>query len=262
MPSGKTSKQKRRAQRAQVPAAPTRRSAPLADRRLWVAAGAVAAVVVAIVLGVVLSSRGGDTAVSEGTTLPDAAEATALFEGIPQEGEALGRPGAPVTLVEFADLQCPFCREFAVEALPALVEEEVREGTLLIEFRGLRFLGADSERGLRAVLAAGRQDRLYELTELLYYNQGGENDGWLSQELVEAAARSIPGLDVAQLVDDMDSGEVSEAIEAHAAEAERLGVDSTPTVFVGETGGDLSRVELTSASDVDSIRQAIRAAAG
>ena len=46
----------------------------------------------------------------------------------------------------------------------------------------------------QAVLAAGLHNHLYELLELLYFNQGPENSGWLSQDVVEAAARSIPGL--------------------------------------------------------------------
>jgi protein-disulfide isomerase len=246
-----------------VPAhARQRGESPLADRRLWVVGGAVALILVAVVLGVVLTS-GDDTpsVAADGATLPDAAEATALFDGIAQSGTALGRPDAPVTLVEFADLQCPFCRQFAVEAMPTVVEEHIREGTVRMEFRGLSFIGPDSERGLRAVLAAGQQDRLYEMTELLYYNQGGENDGWLNDDLIQAAARSIPGVDVAQLVGDMDSGAVSDLIEEHAAEAQQRAVNSTPTVFVGRTGGDLTRVEMESATDVESITRAIEAAA-
>src|ERR687895_662573 len=74
---------------------------------------------------------------------------------------------APVTLVEFVDLQCPYCREFAVDAFPALVEKYVRTGKVRIELRGLAFLGPDSERGLRAGFAAGRQGRMFDLMELL-----------------------------------------------------------------------------------------------
>jgi len=242
-----------------------RRDTRAADRRLWVLGGVIAAVVLAVVIGALVATSGGDDdepATTEGTTLTDATEAAALFEGIPQAGVALGEPDAPVTMLEFADLQCPFCREFAVETLPELVEEHVRAGTLRIELRGLAFLGADSERGLRAAFAASRQNKLFEYTELLYYNQGGENDGWLSQNLVESAGRSLPDVDVARLVDDMESGAVSDLIAEHAADAERRGVNSTPTVLVGPTGGELTQVTLASPSDVESIEQAIAAADG
>lgn len=232
------------------------------DRRLLVA-GAVAAVVAfAAAVGVVTSAGGGSetTGGSGGSTLPDAAASTSLFTGIPQRGLSLGRADAPVTLVEYVDMQCPYCREFEVEALPALVEKHVRPGTLRIELRGLAFIGPDSERGMRAVLAASRQDRLFQVKGLLFANQGHENTGWLTDELAEAAARSVPGTDVTRFADDMDSDAVSALLEEHAGEASNAGVNSTPTVFVGETGGELRRVELASPSDLDALERAIAAA--
>jgi protein-disulfide isomerase len=71
----------------------------------------------------------------------------------------------------------------------------------------------------------------------------------------------VPGLDVARLADEMGSGAIAERIGEHAAEAERRGVDSTPTIFVGKTGGELRRVELTAPSDLAAIERAIAAAA-
>lgn len=225
-------------------------------------AAVLAAIAISLVLAVGITWANSDTRdVSRGSTLPTASEAMAAFQGIPQRGLALGRRGAPVTVVEFVDLQCPYCRQFELEALPSLIDEQVRSGNVRVEIRGLAFLGPDSERGLRAVLAASHQDKMFELMELLYHNQGVENSGWLSQELVEAAARSIRGLDVTRLVDDMDSASVSALLDAHAAEAARRGVDSTPTVLVGRTGGDVTQVELSSPSDVAALERAIAAAA-
>lgn len=229
------------------------------DRRLWIALAVLAALAVAAVIGV-LATRGGDEDFDTGATLPDATEVTRHFGGIPQEGVGLGRRVAPVTLVEFVDMQCPFCREFEADVVPKLVADHVRERTLRLELRGLAFIGPDSERGLRAVLAAGMQNRLYEMKGLLFANQGAENSGWLSEELVAAAARSIPELDVEQLLDDMESEEVAELVAEHAADAERRGINSTPTVLVGRTGGELQLVQLASASDLAAVEKAIAAA--
>jgi protein-disulfide isomerase len=215
--------------------------------------------------GVVLTRNGDEsTGATTGadSTLPGTEEALALYRSIPQEGVALGPEDAPVTLVEFVDIQCPFCREFEAEVTPALVEEHVRAGTLRFEHRGLAFIGPDSEKGMRAVLAAGLQDRLFELRSVLFANQGAENSGWVTDELIETAAGSIPGLDVQQLLDDMESDAVDELLAEHAADASGRGVNSTPTVLVGPTGGELQPVPLETPTDLASIEAAIEAATG
>jgi protein-disulfide isomerase len=92
-----------------------------------------------------------------------------ILDGIPQSGTALGSPKAPVTLVEYADLQCPYCAEWTHRAFPALVDQYVRQGKVRIVFRGLSFLGPDSDRALRATVAAGRENRLWHVVEGLYH---------------------------------------------------------------------------------------------
>jgi protein-disulfide isomerase len=259
MASGKASRRRRAAEHARAQQVATK---PRVSRAvLWGAvAGALAlALVVSVGIGLARSDEK-EPGASAGATLPGAADATAAVARIPQRGLVLGKADAPVTLVEFIDLQCPFCRDFTVEALPTVIERHVRTGNVRLEVRGLAFLGPDSERGMRAAFAAARQNRMYELIELLYYQQGAENSGWLTQDLVEAAARSLPGIDVARLAQDMDSGAISDLLSRHADEAERRGVDGTPTIFVGPTGGELTRVELAGATDVEALEQAIAAA--
>jgi protein-disulfide isomerase len=262
MARGKAKKRKRAAQRAQTPAVKQAPRAPrAAGRRRWVVMALAAAVAIAIAVGVILASTRDSDGTGDDATLPNAAEAVAIFSGIPQQGPALGRANAPATIVEFVDLQCPFCRELVIEAVPTLIQRHIRPGRARLEVRGLAFLGPDSERGMRASFAAGRQNRMFELMELLYYNQGAENSGWLSEDLVEAAARSVPGLDEARVLEEMNSDAVSRLLEEHAEEAERRNVSGTPTIFVGPTGGELSRVALTSATDVAAVERAIAAAA-
>ena len=72
----------------------------------------------------------------------------------------------------------------------------------------------------------------------------------------------IAGADVAQLRTDMASDEVTETIQEHGLEAGRYGVDSTPTILVGPTGGTLEVVETQSATDVEAVAEAIENALG
>ena len=203
---------------------------------------AVALVVLAVAVGGNLASRPGPAP----ARLAGADAAAALFSGIPQKGTALGRPDAPLTLAIYVDPQCPYCAEWDRQTLPAIVRRYVRQGTLRAEFRGLSFVGPDSERGLRALLAAGEQHRLFEAQALLFANQGVENSGWLSDAFVDSLADSLPGLDKARLNADLHSATVDTAITAAVEQQRADGVEGTPTILVGPTGGPLSPIVLRS----------------
>ena len=229
-------------------------------RRAYVIAGIAVAVALGLMAGSVLSARGGDdtgsSAPPAGAEVFGADVVETLFAGIPQGGNALGDLGAPVTLVEYADLQCPFCAQWAARTLPDLVEDYVRSGDLRIEFRGMAFIGEDSETALRAALAAGEQDRLWNFVDLLYLNQGAENGGWVSDDLLAAIGRSVPGLDGGLVEQRMGSSEVTNALQAHGDAAAAAGITGTPSFELGRTGGSLERLEVGSL-DADEFRAAI-----
>ena len=171
---------------------------------------------------------------------------SSLLQGIPQDGAVLGRPDAPVTLVEYADLQCPYCAEWALGTLPELVRDYVRSVTLRVEFRGLAFIGPDSDIALRAALAAGRQDRLWDVVELLYSNQGVENSGWVSEELIDRIAGSVPGLDQDRFDADKDFDALSADMARAQRQAQAAGVGGTPAFELGPTGSAPKTLAVTS----------------
>jgi protein-disulfide isomerase len=181
-----------------------------------------------------------------GITVSGGAETAKLLRGIPQKLNVLGNPNAQVTMIEFADLQCPFCREFALEGLPAIVREYVRPGKVKLVFVGLAFIGPDSETALRATYAAGLQNRLWNFLDLLYRNQGPENSGWVTEALLRAAAKAIPALDVGMLFAARRTAEVDNALLAAQQQATSARVSSTPSFFAGPTGGTLNRINVTS----------------
>lgn len=184
----------------------------------------------------------------------DSSETTRLLDGIPQKGTVLGRPDAPVTLVEYGDLQCPYCAAWTHEAFPPLVRDYVRKGKLRIEFRGLTFIGPDSDSGLRAALAAGEQGKLWHVVDLLYHNQGHENSGWLSDDTLRQVGTSVEGLDVERMFARRDA--MTKHVDAAQAAANASGIDGTPAFEVGPTGGPLTRVQISSL-DADALRPAI-----
>jgi protein-disulfide isomerase len=176
---------------------------------------------------------------------PGTTATVALFKGIPQKLNVLGRADAPVTMIEFADLQCPFCREYTVSALPSLVTHYVRPGKAKFVFSGMHFIGPDSERALRAVFAAGIQGRLWEFLDLLYKSQGAENAGWVTDDLLRSIGASIPGFDTKQMLVDLNSEQVTNAIAAADQQAQSASVSQTPTFFAGKSGATLEHVNVS-----------------
>jgi protein-disulfide isomerase len=150
---------------------------------------------------------------------------------IPEDGPRLGRATAPVEIREYADLQCPFCRDAALRTVPGVVRDLVAAGRVRLVFRPLAFIGPDSLRGARAAVAAGRQDRLWPLVERLYRAQGAENSGWLSEARLRSAARAA-GLDLARFDRDRRSPAALAALRAAQREAQAAGVRATPTWVV------------------------------
>ncbi|HXV34614.1 MAG TPA: thioredoxin domain-containing protein [Gaiellaceae bacterium] len=240
---------------ARVPVAPRakakQRQAPLLTRRrVLVVALIAAAVAVGLVGASLLSARGSEDEGGGGgdgsTAIAGGADVELLLDGVPQEGVVIGTADAPVTLVEYADFQCPFCADWALQTFPVLVNEYVRDGRLRIEFRGLSFIGEDSEEALRAALAAGEQGKLWNVVDLVYTNQGAENSGWVTDDFLRAVGATVPGLDVDRMMDGRDAAEVTAAIEEAAAAAQADGVSGTPAFLLGPTGGELEALAISS----------------
>jgi protein-disulfide isomerase len=219
-------------------------------RRIGLALGAAAALAGALVAASLLGSR------EEPTRVPVASQSQpAAADGVAQRGTVLGRADAPVTLVEYADLQCPYCAEWSRRTFPALVSEYVRAGKLRIEFRGLAFLGTDSETALRAVVAAGAQNRLWDVLEALYLRQGAENSGWVNEDALREVSAAV-GLDAGRLDADRAAGWVTDAMLRAARQAGEDGVAGTPSFALGRTGRELQPIRLTSLGP-DGLRPAI-----
>ena len=158
--------------------------------------------------------------------------AVTLVAGIPQKGTVLGKAGTTVRLLQFEDLQCPICKRYTDEAFPAIVNEYVRTGRIKVDFRGLAFLGPDSLKALKIAMAAGLQNKLWQVVGLFYENQGDENSGWVTDSLIDQILADVPGLDAAKVKVDAKSTKVANQIAAIKAEATKLGVQGTPWFYL------------------------------
>jgi protein-disulfide isomerase len=133
-----------------------------------------------------------------------------------------GNPDGDVTLVEFFDYRCAYCRR-VVSSMRALLQED---GDLRVVFKDLPVLGPDSERAARAALASRRQGGYVPFHFALMAAED------LSPQGIRAAAEAV-GLDADRLETDMTAPEVNAAIQANYALANELGIEGTPAFVIG-----------------------------
>lgn len=232
------------------------------SRRIVRLLAVLAAAAAIVVIAIVASSSGGskDSATSAAKSTGGSQDATAQFAGVPQKGIYLGRSDAPVRAVSFVDMQCPYCREFELKVLPTLVQKYVRTGKLRMELRTLSFLGPDSVTAGRAVAAAAEQDKAWPFADLLYFNQGEENQGWVTPALIDKAYKAA-GVDAAKANAFAKAPGSQSALGAANSLAGQLAVDSTPTILVGKRGGGVAKVDVDPA-DTAGYTKAIDALLG
>ena len=271
MPSGKKSKELRRT--AQVKTPPPVRSTGARGRQasprvLAIAGGIVAIVAVVIVLAVVLGggSKGSGLPKNHAAVgslangLPGASDVAAEFKGIPQTGTTLGWPFAPVTLTEYIDLQCPICQEFETQVFPDILTKYIRTKKVKVVMKPWAFIGPDSIRGQAATLAAAKQDKAFNFAALLYDNQGTENTGWLTDNMVYNIAVSVPGLKIDPLFAERTSATVKKEATQVAADAQAQQVSGTPTIFLTKGAGKPVQVPMANGTDEATLVKYLNAA--
>ena len=237
-----TSGKQARRQRQQVARPPVRSTEGRKASPAVLIGALVAILAIVAVAAVVLVSQGGSSSsgTTTGTKLADSGTIAKQFAGIPQTGDVLGKASAPATLVEYIDLQCPVCRQFETEVMPSIIDRYVRTGKLKVIARPVSIIGPDSETGRRGMIAAFEQNRGFNFAQLLYFNQGPENGGWLDDSMVADAAASIPGVKVAALQKAADSQAVEDQAASYDSQAKADGLSGTPTLVLGKSGGKLT----------------------
>lgn len=145
-------------------------------------------------------------------------------------GYLLGRSDAPLTMVEFTDFQCPYCRQFHQKAF-----EEIRKN--YIETGKVRFISRDfpldfhesATMAAQAARCAGEQGKFWQMRHLLIANASN-----LGQEALTNYAQQSQ-LDMPPFRACLDSQKYLPEIQREIREAEAMGISATPTFLIGKT---------------------------
>jgi protein-disulfide isomerase len=150
------------------------------------------------------------------------------------EGRVLGDEDAPLTVIEYADFQCPVCKRAESSVLAQIERDYVTTGQVKIEFRMFPFLGQESFDAAQAAEAAREQGKFWEYHDALFNAQRRENSGAFAYDKLVAIAREV-GLDIAMFERALANNTYLKGIQDEADAARDAGVNSTPVFFVGDT---------------------------
>jgi protein-disulfide isomerase len=136
-----------------------------------------------------------------------------------------GNPNGNVTLVEFFDYRCPYCKQVE-PALEKLVSDDRQ---LRFVFKEFPVLGPDSETAARVALAARKQGK-YDA----FHRAMMGTSGHIDEAVIYKVAASV-GLDADRLKQDMKSPEIDKELKANLELGKQLDLDGTPSFIVGDT---------------------------
>jgi protein-disulfide isomerase len=167
---------------------------------------------------------------------------------------AMGREDAPLTLVEFTDLECPFCRQFHVTTFEQLKKNYIETGKLRYVTRDFPLeFHANARPAAHAARCAGEQNRFWEMRHVLTVNAAG-----LSRDAMFTFAKDL-GLDMNQFSACFAGERHKAAIDRDVADARAADVSGTPTFVLGKTTkGDFEGVRIIGAQPYAVFEQKIR----
>ena len=259
-----TRKQRREQARGERKALEQAEAARAKRRARLTQLGIVVAVVVVVIVGIAIASGGGGktTVTTAGTPQANAttAEVKTLIGGIPQSGNTLGDPNAPVTLKYFGDLECPICKEFTLGVLPTLIPKYVRTGKLKIEYHSLETATREPEvfkTQQVAAYAAGKQNLGWYFIETFYHEQGEEDSGYVNEKYLQGIASQVPGLNLADWTAARSEPTYSNQVAADAQAANQAGFTGTPSFLLGKSGGTLNELKAESFTETAPYEAAI-----
>jgi protein-disulfide isomerase len=242
-PTRKEQREQARAERKSVEA---EHQQAQARRRRLMQIGGIALVAVVVIGIVVAITSGGKSTAPPPPNAKTTAEVNTLLAGIPQSGNVLGSPNAPVTMEYFGDLECPVCQEFTLGAFPTIIQKYVRSGQLKVQYRSMKTATREPTIFLEqqaAALAAGKQNLMWHYVENFYHHQGAEDSGYVTPEFLKLRAQEIKGLNLAKWEEERHDPKLSEAVEKDIEASSENGFNGTPSFLLLKAGKPSKKLE-------------------
>ena len=184
---------------------------------------AILAIIVAVGIAVVAASFSSESIESEPKT----------HSLDPSKGSPiLGSEDAQVTIIEFGDYQCPFCKRWNENTKPLIELNYINTGKANMVFVDLAIIGPDSKDVHAGSYCAEEQGLYWEYHDYMYANQGHENDGWAKAENIKKLMPGLEGIDTKSFDECIESKKYEGRVNENYIEASRTGANSTPSFLI------------------------------
>ena len=185
-----------------------------------------------------------------------------LLNPVSVNASTLGDEQANITIVEFADYQCPFCAKFHNETKDSIIENFVDTGKAKFLYKDLIVNdGSDKASTLAAAASycAAEQGMYWEYHDELFKNSKGENTGWVTKDNLKQFANNIRVPDIIKFSECLESRKYNEVVSENDSFARNIGLQSTPSfIFYNGT----TPVAIQGAQPYEAFEQGINAAIG
>ena len=153
----------------------------------------------------------------------------------------LGDINAPLTLVEFGDYQCTYCKKFFHETEESILINYVETGKVKMLFKDFIVVNEDSVNAASAAHCANDQKMFWQYHSTLYNNWDGEGTGWASSEQLHKFASTLE-LDMNEFSECMSQSKWKDMVLSSHADGRTLGVDATPTFFIIDENNEVLKI--------------------
>jgi protein-disulfide isomerase len=157
---------------------------------------------------------------------------------------AAGDPNAPVKLEEFSDFQCPYCARFAHDTEAQIMDAYVKTGKLYFVYRSFgAWIGTESGAAAEAAYCAGEQNKFWEMHDIIFANQTGENIGDFTNRRLTAFADKI-GLDMGSFSSCFNAQTYKSRIDKDKADGLAGNIKATPSFLMTYTVNGQTKTEV------------------
>ena len=228
-------------------------------RRFWIIGGVVGLAAVAVIVAVVVSTQG--TKVNKSTV----DQINARYAGLTQKSNVLGEPAAKATIVEYADLRCPFCQQFELDSMPTLINQVIKTGEAKLVFRNLTILdqsspsGNDSTNAANYAAAVGLQNHMFPYINNFYVMQKSETTDYADEAFLKSVAKGLTGINADEAWNNRSNPKATNQVALATQLATARGVSGTPTFFVGKDEKSATKVDLNDLSNPQPLIDAVNA---